>query len=55
MESRLSRMPDLGYESEPVTEIKIAIITLAFNNAAMINLLRERGAAIKAEAWDQQK
>lgn len=48
-------MPDLGYEDEPVTEVKIAVTTLAFKNADIINLLRKRGNAIKAEDWDGQR
>ena len=40
MEQRLDRMPDLGYEDEPVEQVKIAVTTLAFKNADIINLLR---------------
>ena len=29
--------------------------TLAFNNADIIDLLRQRGDAIKAEDWEQQR
>ena len=43
MEKRLSRMPDLGFEDEPVDEPKIAVVTFAFNNSEMIKLLTERG------------
>jgi len=57
METRLNRLPDLGYE-ESVTDgtetIKVAVTTLAFKNAEMIHLLRERGAAIKTEKWALQ-
>ena len=36
MQNRLSLLPDLGYEDEPVEEIKIAVTTFAFNNADII-------------------
>ena len=55
MEQRLSKMPDLGYEDEPVKDVKIAVTTLAFKNADIINLLKKRGSAIKAEKWDEQR
>lgn len=42
-------------EDEPVEHIKVAKVTMAFRNAEMINLLRLRGTAIKAEKWDEQK
>ena len=51
MESRLDRLPDLGYEEQPVEHVKVAVTTLAFKNAEIINLLRARGAAIKGENW----
>ena len=53
METRLEKLPDLGYDDgEP--SVKIAKTTLAFNNAEIINLLKQRGAAIKAENWELQ-
>jgi len=55
MERRLEQMPDLGFDDEPTAHVDIAVTSLAFNNAGMINLLRERGAAIKAEKWELQK
>jgi len=36
METRVSEMPDLGYEDQPVEQIKIAVTTFAFRNADMI-------------------
>jgi len=54
MEERLDEMPDCGMEDEPVAHIKIAKTTLAFANGPMIDMLRSRGAAIKAEQWDKQ-
>ena len=54
METRLEKLPDLGYDDgEP--SVKIAKTTLAFNNAEIIDLLKQRGAAIKTEQWDLQK
>lgn len=55
MERRVSLLDDQGYEDEPVEHVKIAVTTLAFNNAEMIDLLKQRGTAIKAEKWDQQR
>lgn len=52
IEDRLSQMPDLGFEDEPVTDIKVAVSQFAFNNAELIHLLRERGAAITADNFD---
>lgn len=54
MGERLSQMPDLGLEDEPVEVIKIAKATMAFKNAEIIGLLRARGTAIKGEKWDKQ-
>ena len=48
-------MPDLGYEDEPPEKIKIALITFAFDNSSLINLLKERGVAIKYENFDQMR
>lgn len=45
-------MPDLGYEDPAPDQIKIAMISFAFDNAALINLLRVRGAHIKYERYD---
>jgi hypothetical protein len=53
MEQRLSKLPDLGYEDEPVEHVKIAITCFAFRNAVLIRLLRERGLIIKQEKWDK--
>ena len=53
MEERLRQMPNLGYDE--VESVEIAVTTLAFRNAEIINLLKERGAAIKNEKWDLQR
>ncbi len=45
-------MPDLGYEDETPEKIYISLITFAFDNAELINLLKDRGNAIKFEKWD---
>ena len=54
MEDRVSQLPDLGYEAEPEERVKIAVSTLAFDNADIIDLLRQRGEAIMNEKWDKQ-
>ena len=33
--------------------MKVAIVTCAFDNAKIINWLRERGDSIKDEDWDK--
>jgi hypothetical protein len=57
LEERISAMDDLGYEGEvdPDTKkrIKIAQITFAFYNEAIINQLKKRGNLIKTEKWDK--
>ena len=53
MEKRLDQLPNLEYDEVPC--VRIAVCTLAFNNAEIIELLRLRGAAIKAENWELQK
>lgn len=55
MEQRLDRMPDLGYEEEPIDYVKVALTTFAFRNAEVIHLLTERGQIIKEERWDEMK
>ena len=55
MEQRLDQLPDLGFEDQPVDQIKIAITTFAFKNADIINLLTERGNIIKNEKWDDME
>ena len=49
MEERLDKLPDLGYEDEPVEHVKIAVTAFAFKNAEIIHLLKERGEVIKNE------
>ena len=51
MERRLSAMTDLGYEENPVVNIKIVMTTLAFDNTLLIGKLRDRGTAIKNSNW----
>lgn len=55
MEDRLTRLPDLGYEEEPPEQIKIAMISFAFDNAEVINLLKERGSYIKSQKYDKMR
>ena len=47
MEERLRLMPNLGYDEEE--SVEIAVTTFAFRNAPIINLLKQRGEAIKTE------
>ena len=59
MEKRLSDMPCNKYHHVDLDtscthdheEVKIAMITFAFDNAEIIKGLRKRGDAIKAEKW----
>ena len=55
MENKISRIPDLGYEDEPPERIEIAATTFAFENAALVNLLKKRGAAIRADKFDEMR
>lgn len=48
-------MPDLGYEDPAPETIKISMISFAFDNAAVINLLRQRGVFIKYENYDKMR
>lgn len=48
-------MPDLGYEDEAPERIRISMITFAFDNAELINLLKQRGLAIKMEKYDKMR
>lgn len=51
MEEKLTNMPGLGFD-EDVDTIKIANTTFAFNNAELINLLKQRGAAISTNKFE---
>ena len=48
-------MPDLGYEDDTPERIYISMFTFAFDNSQLINLLKERGDAIKFEKWDRMR
>jgi hypothetical protein len=48
-------MPDLGYEEEMPDRINISLITFAFDNSELINLLKARGNAIKFEKWERMR
>lgn len=45
----------MGFEDDPPERIKIALINFAFDNSQLINLLRERGNAIKFEKFDEMR
>jgi hypothetical protein len=55
LESRITRLPDLGYEDPAPEKIEIAMITFAFDNAELINLLRIRGKWIKFEKYEKMR
>lgn len=55
LEQRLTRLPDLGYEDPAPEKIIIAMISFAFDNAELINLLRERGGYIKNQKYDKMR
>lgn len=38
-----------------ITEVKIADISFAFNNAELINLLKERGGHIVRQKYDKMR
>ena len=46
------RLPDLKLEDEP-DKIKVAVMTLAFNNRDMILKLKDRGEAIEDMNWEK--
>lgn len=48
-------MPDLGYEDEEQERINISVCTLAFENGALIDLLKKRGLAIRNEKYDEMR
>lgn len=54
-EDRISDLPDLGYEDEVQERINISICTLAFENGALIDLLKKRGTAIRYEKYDEMR
>ena len=53
LEIRMTAQPPLGLDGPEsfVAPIRIALITFAFDNAQVINWLRERGEYIKIEDW----
>jgi len=55
LEKRLNQFPNNGVDGPGEQNIKIAQITLAFNNAKVINWLMKRGTFIKTEKWDKVK
>lgn len=53
LEKRLNDFPNQGVDGPKDYYIKIAQITFAFDNALVINWLKERGKHIKTEKWDK--
>ena len=52
IESRLKRLLNLGFDEES-DKVKVAFVTVAFNNSDIIELLVKRGTAIVNEKWDE--
>lgn len=52
IETRLKRLLNLGFEEES-NKVKVAFVTVAFNNSDIIELLVKRGTAIINEKWDE--
>jgi len=55
IELRMSELPDLGYEENPIEHIDVAVTTLAYDNAKLINLLRKRGQFIISESYESMR
>ena len=53
LERRLNDFPNQGVDGPKDYYIKIAQITFAFDNALIINWLKERGKHIKTEKWEK--
>lgn len=55
MEIRLTEFPGLGYEGieGDMADVKIAMITFAYDNSKIIRELQARGVAIKNENYPQ--
>jgi hypothetical protein len=53
LEKRITAMDDLGFEENKDEKVKIAQITFAYYNGAVINWLSKRGNFIKTEKWDK--
>jgi len=52
LETICSAIPNQGFEVDE-TDVKIAQITMAYDNAKVIDLLQRRGDIIKTEKWDK--
>jgi hypothetical protein len=57
MEARLTDFPPENYEGDEgnIEDVKIAVITFAFNNAEIIHNLRRRGKLIANEKWKKME
>lgn len=51
----MSKLPDLGYNEIPPEHVEVAVTSLAYDNASLISLLRERGTYIMNENWDKMR
>ena len=52
IETRLKRLLNLGYENDS-DKVKVAVVTLAFKNSDIIELLCQRGTAIINANWEE--
>ncbi|CDW71360.1 UNKNOWN [Stylonychia lemnae] len=55
LEQNFSRLPDLGFEDQKIEHIRISMITFAFDNSDLINLLKKRGLAIQQENYNKMR
>lgn len=55
LEERITRLPDLGYEEEVPDRMRISMITFAYDNSELVDLLRKRGNWIKFEKYDNMR
>ena len=55
METKLSGIPDQGFEETEPERIEIAATTFAFDNAELIELLKQRGNAITYDNFEKMR
>lgn len=55
IEFRVSQLRDLGFEEEEQDHIDVAVTSIAYDNAKLVSLLRQRGSHIIADKWDKMR
>lgn len=55
IEFRVSSLEDLGFEEEKQDHIDVAVTSLAYDNAKLVALLKQRGAHIISDKWDKMR